>query len=204
MATDQTVRRRMKLEIRSAAKVEGNRGPQWQLEAKYPFSQYPQKGWIDREEGSEIAPGTYWCGVERGALKDGKSGEKDYDYFWNIVAFNIPVPDGTAPAAGAPLTTSPPKAVASAPDWHAEPMKPMNPRDQRSIWRYQAAGLAMTAELKAREFGDVETIDMDRVVHRAAALYNGWLSVDVVPDAAAPVASAEAPPSGETDDQLPW
>ena len=49
------------VEVRTVAAVEGNYGPQWQLEVQYPFSRYPTKQWLMQESYPAVNPGTYRC-----------------------------------------------------------------------------------------------------------------------------------------------
>ena len=80
----------MTLEVKSAAKVEGKYGPQWELSVIYPFSKYPTKSWIDREDHEmELMPGSYTCEVERDRLREGKEGAYDYNWNWKILSFNV-------------------------------------------------------------------------------------------------------------------
>ncbi len=79
----------MTLEVKSAAKVEGKFGPQWELSYIAPFSKFPQKGWIDREEEQELVPGSYICDIIRDKLREGKEGAYDYNWNWKILRFNV-------------------------------------------------------------------------------------------------------------------
>jgi hypothetical protein len=81
------------VKVSSAAAVEGLYGPQWQLEAQYPWSKFPTRAWIDRRGDTPPPPGEYPCLLEQGALRaaqDGtpKTGEFQWDYNWRIIEFD--------------------------------------------------------------------------------------------------------------------
>lgn len=90
--TTEPVRKRINLEVKSAAPVEGNYGPQWELAIQWPWSQYPSKAWIDRDvDGPTLQSDTYTCVVERGELKDAQKGTAEWNYKWKIIDFETNV-----------------------------------------------------------------------------------------------------------------
>ena len=201
MTTEQgPVRRQVDLEIRSAAPVEGRFGmAQWELSAKPPWSKYPFKAWIDRDENSDVAimPGVYPCIVERGALKEGKSGDADWDWHWRIRAFNQQVQGGAEPpppgvsydAAGTPAPARPLPAPGTPAASTAAPAPVPRYEDQeivkrRSIERQQA--LRLSVDYHAGK--DAAT---DAVILAAESFYS-WISGTPAP--------AEAPLDDPADD----
>ena len=80
--------RDVQIEVRTCAPVDGNQGPQWQVEFVVPsISKFPQKSWFDRTgTGQGIAPGTYNATIERGKLKDGKDPNTDFNWYWNLIS----------------------------------------------------------------------------------------------------------------------
>jgi hypothetical protein len=199
MTTEQgPVRRQVDLEIRSAAPVEGRFGiAQWELSAKPPWSKYPFKAWIDRDENSSasIMPGVYPCVVERGGLKDGKAGDSDWDYHWRIRTFNVredEVSGGTSyDAAGTPtprFTPARPLPTPGTPSGSTDAPVPRYEDQEivkrRSIERQQA--LRLSVDHHAGK--DAAT---DAVILAAETFYS-WIS--------GTPATSEATPDDPADD----
>ena len=78
-------KRQANIEIKAAAPVEGNYGPQWQMEVVVPWSKYPFKGWIDRADGEAPPNGAYSALLECGKLKQNKNGSADWDWNWKVL-----------------------------------------------------------------------------------------------------------------------
>jgi hypothetical protein len=82
-------------DVRTAAPVEGKYGPQWELVVQWSFSNYTSRAWIDRDPSvTAIAPGKYWCIIERrklNAKQDGTihDGSQHWMYQWQIVGFDV-------------------------------------------------------------------------------------------------------------------
>lgn len=64
--------------INTIAEVEGNNGPQWQLEVKWPWTNdYPDKVWLDKNAFEKPQPGTHNVLVH----KTGYKKKKDQTYY---------------------------------------------------------------------------------------------------------------------------
>ena len=82
-------RRIIDLVVKSAAPVEGKYGPQWVMEVQFPWSDFTEKAWINRDDGQDpIMPGSYRSIVFRRGIKKPEKGEIDYNYFWGIAEFD--------------------------------------------------------------------------------------------------------------------
>ena len=156
MATKaETLRRTVDIQVTKASKVQGNYGPQWEIEAKVPYSQYPDRFWFDREESdAEIEAGVYHCILERGKNKnpDKYDGGADWHYQWKMIdfPFDRPIEDvstvmaptlnDSIPARSTEASSfrSPPK-----PSWDEQPMRPDHPSKRRSIERQGALKAAI-------------------------------------------------------------
>jgi len=156
--TQQQVRKRVQLEVQSIAKAEGRFGAQWQLEVVYPWSQYPTKAWIDRSQyPNEPGPGRYWSLVERVRLRDGKSGDQEYDYNWRIIGFDVAAPEAAPEAApaenNAPQAASSPGKPRAVPVYPEDTNRADHPTKRRSIERQSAFNLAIQCkDMTAEEF----------------------------------------------------
>ena len=86
--------------------VPGNNGPQKELHLQVPWSQYPVKFWID--ENLPINPQNNeqcWVTFNRGALRQGKDPNYDYNYRWFIAKWGVeePASKETRPPYSGPL-----------------------------------------------------------------------------------------------------
>jgi hypothetical protein len=168
---------------------------QWELSAKPPWSKYPFKAWIDRDEHQvSIMPGVYPCVVERGGLKEGKSGDADWDWHWRILAFNMredevdEVDDGVSydaagtPTPARPLPTPGTPAVSTAAPAPVPRYEDQEIVKRRSIERQQA--LRLSVDYHAGKDAATDAVIL------AAELFYSWISG----------APAEAPPDDPGDD----
>ncbi len=59
------------IEVQSVAPAQGRQNQaQWMISAKVPWSQYPERFWVDAVPGSQpIAPGNHHCAFEVGNQK---------------------------------------------------------------------------------------------------------------------------------------
>lgn len=73
------------LGIRKASAVEGQYGPQWELECDVQWSKYPERFWIPREANEPPPSGIKMVTLERTALKDGKDGSAQFHWRYRIV-----------------------------------------------------------------------------------------------------------------------
>ena len=85
-------RKRLNTEITSVADVQGNHGPQWKVEYKFPGSQFPAKGWIDAN-GVRPVPGPAALLLEKGILLKDKDGSAEWHYRWRIIEIGAFRPD---------------------------------------------------------------------------------------------------------------
>jgi len=93
--TNEPVQKKVNLTVNGVADVQGNRGPQWEIQIQYYFSKFPTKQWVDND-GTNDKPAvgqTYPCIIQRGELssdRDGKvyDGSAEWMYRWRIVEFN--------------------------------------------------------------------------------------------------------------------
>lgn len=99
------------IEILSVADDDGRNGPQWKLDVKLPWSKYPSKIWVDKDQFPDVIRGKYNAIMARGALRDGKDPEKDWSYNWFINELNpesapsVPItqPDNTVDSRGSSI-----------------------------------------------------------------------------------------------------
>ena len=73
------------IEIKSVAPAEGKHGPQWQLEVKYDFTQYPTKTWVEQADFPEVKTGTYDAVIEKTNQKPNTNGSHKYDWNYRIL-----------------------------------------------------------------------------------------------------------------------
>lgn len=89
--TLETIQKKANLQVNGVADVQGNRGPQWEIQIQYPFSKYPTKQWIDNDgtHNRPVAGETYPCIIQRGELsKEEYDGAAEWMYRWRIVEFD--------------------------------------------------------------------------------------------------------------------
>lgn len=167
--TDAPDRRDVALELTKIAGVQGNRGPQFELDLIPPWSKYPIKAWIDQGGFPDApTPGTYRCILERGALKEGKDGSKDYDYRWGLVQFNV---KGEGPPAAPQATAAPAAAVATRPA-SVPKYEDQEAIRNRSIQRQVALKAAVDFHATPSAEGEATAPD----VVRTAGIFYQWLS----------------------------
>tara|TARA_Y100000310_G_scaffold336182_1_gene420061 strand:+ start:1581 stop:2246 length:666 start_codon:yes stop_codon:yes gene_type:complete len=190
MTQEQEVRKLLQVEVISAAPdtskrdtdSKGNPLPQWRLEVKYPFSKFAAKAWIKRDPATTaLPPGTYWCEVLRGSLREGKDADAEFNFNWHITKFNAPAPDGSAPAqrpqAGAQNGSSAPQEPSN---WHEETMKADHLSKRLDIKRSVALERATEIEIARRMAGDVPAIDREAIRDDARWFYENWLALDLL------------------------
>ena len=76
--------------VESATKMQGRNGVQWQVKMLIPkISKYATPSFMPVEWADEIIAGTsHRVGLTKGNLKNGKSGQYDSDYYWNITSWD--------------------------------------------------------------------------------------------------------------------
>ena len=103
--------RTVKITVEKVSSVDGRDGPQWELQAKVPWSQYPIKLWMDDVESQDRPrKGDVYCDLTQGKLFEGKTGENDYDYRWHLKQFDVEPGDNPWEEA-APASTQRPRAA---------------------------------------------------------------------------------------------
>lgn len=128
MTTTEVVRRIVTAEIREAAAVMGNYGPQWKLTMIYPntgghtFGQFPMYDWVKRTEGESPPEGMHRLLLERRDLKEGKTDKDengnpvtvpDFFYRWKLIEYDThETEDAPSPA---PQPAPAPQANGAAP-----------------------------------------------------------------------------------------
>ena len=180
------VRRQVDLEVKSAAPIEGKYGPQWLLEVLPPWSKYPFKSWIDRDPNSDfsIMPGIYTCIVEKGALKDGKSGDADWDWNWKIITFALggkEDPRGAAYDAGgapSPVQTNVQPAsqrTGTAPQGVSTPVSQIPVYEDQEAIRRRSIERQTSLHRAVEHATNTNQGDVQDVLDIAASFYD-WLS----------------------------
>ena len=74
------------IDIQSCAPAAGRQGQaQWMLTASVPWSQYPERFWIDAVQGAPpVAPGAHHCAVTIGRLKPNSVGDAPFHYRYTL------------------------------------------------------------------------------------------------------------------------
>jgi len=204
--TQQPQPRAITLVINKASVVEGRNGDQYELESKVPWSQYPERFWIDCSWVDQIprANDLVKCMVSVRDLKDGKDGDHDYDWRWKIDQWGIdaveaadapasprPRPSGQVKDNSSPEEWSRSKpAVTRAPAWEEQPMKADHPSKRRSIERQAALKAAIDYLPDKESAGDLLDV---------ASLFYQWISAapeatQVPPEAPESVPQPVSPP----------
>lgn len=91
---------------KEASAVEGQYGPQWELEVHVPWSKYPTRLWVNQSDHPERPqPGQHNAVLEVRSLQDGKDGSAQWHYNYRLVSLggNAPVP-ASQPSQAQPQT----------------------------------------------------------------------------------------------------
>ena len=120
------------IEVQSVAPAQGRQNQaQWMITAKVPWSQYPEKFWIDAVQGeAQIVPGQHHCAVSIGNQKPNTTGDAPFHYrfYLNSIDYNggaypdvmtlqftgggsAPAPSGTASTGATPPAVSRDKSI---------------------------------------------------------------------------------------------
>jgi hypothetical protein len=78
------------IEVQSVAPAQGRQNQaQWMLTCKVPWSQYPERFWIDAVQGAPaITPGTHHCAFTVGKQKANTSGNAPFHYRFYMTAMD--------------------------------------------------------------------------------------------------------------------
>lgn len=167
--TTETAKRRVEdVEIRSAAAVAGNHGPQWQLEAMVSWSMYPIRLWIDAHEGDSPPHGVLQLTLERGKLREGRDAEQEYNYHWRVVAS-----EGSSEAPGATPEGQPYTPADTVPA-EAPVQTVAKPTYQDSETRRQASIERQKSLAEANIYGVARGYGVPETLEVADAFY-AWL-----------------------------
>jgi hypothetical protein len=214
--TTETIQKRVNLQVTGVAHVEGNRGPQWEITIKYPFSQYATKQWVDKDgDNTEPIVGeTYPCIITRGEITTEKKtgepydGEKDWMWRWRITEWNT---DSPAPAAQPAPQASTPSAGTAAP-------KTLPPDDYQLAEMRKTNGIERSVVFKAAvdiyvSMGSASTDNPEAIGLLAALAEDLWGVLQNIGQGAtqhapaAPESDVDAPPDAEEAEEvedMPW
>ena len=120
------------IEIQSVAPAQGRQNQQqWMLTAKVPWSQYPERFWVDAVQGAPpIVPGQHHCAFSVGNQKPNTTGDAPFHYRFYLQSIDYvgggypdvmtlqftgsapaPTPSGTAPGVAAPPAVGRDKSI---------------------------------------------------------------------------------------------
>ena len=139
------------IEIQSCAPAAGRQGQsQWMITAKVPWSQYPERFWIDAVQGAlPLAQGQHHCAFTIGRLKPNSGGDAPFHYRYTLNV--IDYVGGVYPdimsiqfaSAGAP-----PPPTAGTP-LHPGGLPPAGPSREQSNIRQSSMKAVMDAKVAA-------------------------------------------------------
>jgi hypothetical protein len=197
--TTAVVRKSAWITVNSAAPVEGRYGPQYEVRAVVPPSQYEGRYWVGQEGYPDgIKPDSYWAEFLKGERRKDKAGTADWDYNWRLISLHSADPeppqgafltyhyaDGTvygpesaareAPQPAATATQQGPQPQSPQPSYAAT-VEERERYKQLSIHRQTALKAAVALSVPEAASGTV----IDQVTHWAGVFYD-WLNEPFVP-----------------------
>jgi len=199
-----TVQKRVNLTINGVAHVQGNRGEQWEIQIKYPFSQYATKQWVDKDgyNAEPIVGETYPCIITRGEITTEKKtgepydGEKDWMWRWRITEWNTDSP-APAPVAQPAQQASTPGAQPAAPNplFPDETMKDDHPRKRDGIERTVVFKAAVDIHVA---MGILSPDNPEAMALLAALADDLWVVLQNIGQDAPAATGSDVPPVGST------
>ena len=139
------------IDIQSCSPAAGRQGQaQWMLTAKVPWSQYPERFWIDAAQGAPpIAPGQHHCAFTVGRLKPNSVGDAPFHY-----RFTLTIIDFAGTGYPDIMTVQFAAAGAPPPPTPGTPLQPgglpsAGPSREQSIIRQSSMKAVMDAKVAA-------------------------------------------------------
>ena len=139
------------ISIQSCAPAAGRQGQaQWMLTATVPWSQYPERFWVDAVQGAlPLAPGQHHCAFTVGRLKPNSVGDAPFHYRFSLTVIDY-VGGGYPDIMSVQFATvsTPPPPTSGTP-LHPGGLPPAGPSREKSIIRQSSIKAVVDAKVAA-------------------------------------------------------